>query len=148
MREHNGTVVKTIGDAIMGAFADPADALRCAIRLHNDFAQFNETSGKDPIIIKLGLHVGRCIAVTLNNRLDYYGTAANKAARLESQSAGGDIVISPDLASDPGVRPLLAELSPREEVAQAKGFSEPIRFLRITAEVLATRRTVSPTLPR
>ncbi|MCZ6577314.1 MAG: DUF5939 domain-containing protein [Gammaproteobacteria bacterium] len=148
VREHNGAVVKTIGDAIMGAFADPADALRCAIRLHNDFAQFNETSGKDPIIIKLGLHVGRCIAVTLNNRLDYYGTAANKAARLESQSAGGDIVISPDLASDPGVRPLLAELSPREEVAQAKGFSEPIRFLRITAEVLATRRTVSPTLPR
>lgn len=57
-------------------------------------------------------------------------------------------MISPDLASDPGVRPLLAELSPREEVAQAKGFSEPIRFLRITAEVLATRRTVSPTLPR
>lgn len=140
VREHNGTIVKTIGDAIMAAFADPADALRCAIQLHADFAHFNAISGKEPVTIKLGLHVGRCISVTLNNRLDYYGTAANKAARLESQSEGGDIVISHDLAKDPAVRPLLSQYSPREEEASLKGFNEPIRFLRITAEELAVKR--------
>ncbi|MFQ5994870.1 MAG: adenylate/guanylate cyclase domain-containing protein [Acidiferrobacterales bacterium] len=140
VREHNGTIVKTIGDAIMGAFANPADALRCGVQLHNDFDQFNATSGKEAVVIKLGLHVGRCISVTLNNRLDYYGTAANKAARLESQSEGGDIVISQELARDAGVAPVLAEFSPREEVAELKGYNEPMRFLRITAEELAAKR--------
>ena len=140
VREHNGAIVKTIGDAVMGAFANPSDALRCAVQLHDDFARFNVTSGKEAVVIKLGLHVGRCISVTLNNRLDYYGTAANKAARLESQSEGGDIVISHELAKDAEVAPMLAEFSPREEVAELKGYSEPMRFLRITAEELAAKR--------
>ncbi|MFQ6023276.1 MAG: adenylate/guanylate cyclase domain-containing protein [Acidiferrobacterales bacterium] len=147
VREHNGAIVKTIGDAIMGAFANPADAVRCGIQMHADFAQFNATSGKEPVIIKLGLHTGRCIAVTLNNRLDYYGTAANKAARLESQSDGGDIVISPELVNDAGVKAVLVEFSPREEEAVLKGFNKPMRFLRITAEELAAKRRPLPNTP-
>ena len=45
-------------------------------------------------IIKLGLHVGRCISVTLNSRLDYYGTAANLAARLQAIAEPGQAVVS------------------------------------------------------
>lgn len=94
VRDDNGTVVKTVGDAIMGAFTNPVDVFNCAVRIHADFAAFNATSGKEAVTIKLSRHVGRCISVTLDNRLDYYGTAANKAARLEGQSLGGDIVMS------------------------------------------------------
>ena len=129
------------GDAVMGVFTNSENALRCGIQLHTDFAEFNSTSGKEPVMIKLGFHAGRCIAVSLNNRLDYYGTAANKAARLQNQSVGGDIVISPELASDPSIAPLLADFSPREEQAELKGYSEPVRFLRITAEELAAKRS-------
>ncbi|MFT2598383.1 adenylate/guanylate cyclase domain-containing protein, partial [Escherichia coli] len=60
------------------------------------------------IRIKMGLHVGPCIAVTMNGRLDYFGSAVNLAARLQGQSGGGDVVISEALAADPAVRPLLA----------------------------------------
>ncbi|MDX1433141.1 MAG: adenylate/guanylate cyclase domain-containing protein [Gammaproteobacteria bacterium] len=137
VRESDGAIVKTIGDAIMAVFVNPADALRCAVRIHADFASYNETSSGEPLIIKLGLHIGRCISVTLNDRLDYYGTSANKAARLQGQSIGGDIVLSPEFAADPMVAPLLERFTVREERAELKGFDEPIRFYRIPAESLA-----------
>jgi len=139
VRTNDGAIVKTIGDAIMAVFVNPADALRSAMQIQHDVAEFNRQSAKEPIVIKLGLHLGRCISVTLNDRLDYYGTAANKAARLEGQSSGGDIVMSPQFAADPGVAGLLADIPTREESAELKGFDTPIEFLRISAETLAER---------
>lgn len=144
VRDHDGAIVKTIGDAIMAVYVNPADALRSAMQIHEDVERFNRDSGKEPITIKLGVHLGRCISVTLNNRLDYYGTAANKAARLEGQSTGGDIVLSPEFAADPAVAPLLADIPTSEESSELKGFAEPIRFIRIAAETLAGRRDKRP----
>ena len=66
VREHDGAVVKTIGDAIMAVFVNPPDAFRCGVRIHADFDAFDTSSGREPMVIKLGLHVGRCISVTLN----------------------------------------------------------------------------------
>jgi class 3 adenylate cyclase len=140
VREHDGAIVKTIGDAIMAVYVNPADGLRCAMQIQDDIARFNRDSNKEPVIIKLGLHCGRCISVTLNSRLDYYGSAANKAARLEAQSTGGDIVLSPEFAADPEVAQLLAGLPVREESAQLKGFPQPAVFLRIAADALEKRR--------
>jgi len=136
VRDHDGAIVKTIGDAIMAVFVNPADALHSAMQIHEDVEAFNRVSGKEPITIKLGMHLGRCISVTLNDRLDYYGTAANKAARLEGQSNGGDIVMSPEFAADIAVAPLLADFPVSEESAELKGFAEPIRFIRVAAETL------------
>ena len=148
VREHNGVVVKTIGDAIMGAFDDPRDAFTCAVQIQDDFEIYNKSSGKDPAIIKLGIHAGRCISVTLNNRLDYYGTAANKAARLQGQSVGGDIVLSPEFAADPLVASLLEAYQVRRENASLKGFGQPIEFLRISDEELTSkRRSKPPSIP-
>lgn len=144
VRDHDGAIVKTIGDAIMAVYVNPADGLRSAMQIQDDFERYNEASGKEPIIIKLGLHRGRCISVTLNGRLDYYGSAANKAARLEGQSDGGDIVLSPEFAADPEVARLLDGIPVCEESAEFKGFAEPMPFLRISAETLAARRNLAP----
>ena len=61
------------------------------------------------LTLKAGLHTGPCIAVTLNDRLDYFGSTVNLAARLEAQSTGCDVVISASVYSDPGVRELLGD---------------------------------------
>jgi class 3 adenylate cyclase len=140
VRDNDGAIVKTIGDAIMAVFVEPPDALRAAVQIQADVESFNAGSGKDAVIIKLGIHSGRCISVTLNNRLDYYGTAANRAARLEAQSEGGDIVMSTEFAADPLVARLLEDYAVKREAAEAKGFQEPIAFLRIHAEELAAKR--------
>ena len=140
VRENNGAIVKTIGDAIMASFADPADGLRCGIQIQDDFAAFNADSGRRQVTIKLGLHVGRCISVTLNNRLDYYGTATNKAARLEGESLGGDIVFSEEFFRDPAVVPIAQELGVERGETMLKGFPEPVPFYRVPEKVLTARR--------
>ena len=133
IREHDGAIVKTIGDAVMAAFSDPVKALAAALDVQRNVAAFNREhgSGREEIVIKLGLHTGACIAVTLNGRLDYFGSTVNLAARLQAQSQGGDIVLSADLAGDPAVRARLAGLLANPETARVKGFDSPVAFLRL-----------------
>ncbi|MHA1537626.1 MAG: adenylate/guanylate cyclase domain-containing protein [Alphaproteobacteria bacterium] len=131
IREHQGAIVKTIGDAVMAAFADPGDALRAALDVQRAVAGFNEKQDNEGICIKLGLHEGPVIAVTLNDRLDYFGTTVNLAARLQGQSAGGDIVLSEGFAADPGVVEQLKKLKPARETARIKGFRKQVPFLRL-----------------
>ena len=131
VRENNGTVVKTIGDAVMAAFADPADGVRAALAIQRNAAAFNANAAEEPLVIKLGLHAGPCIAVTLNERLDYFGSTVNLAARLQGESAGNDIVLLCDLADDPEVGDLLRDLAVNDEVASIRGFPEPVPFRRL-----------------
>jgi len=81
-----------------------------------------------PLNLKAGLHVGPCIAVTLNERLDYFGSTVNLAARLEGQSTGEDIVISSAVYADPAVRAFLSEtangVALRRFEVPLKGFDE------------------------
>jgi class 3 adenylate cyclase len=103
--DEDGALVKTIGDAVMAVFRQPAAAVRAM--LHVQEALASPADGIMPLTLKAGLHAGPCIAVTLNDRLDYFGSTVNLAARLEAQSTGGDVVISASVYSDPGVRDLL-----------------------------------------
>ncbi|CAK0759874.1 hypothetical protein CCP2SC5_260008 [Azospirillaceae bacterium] len=135
IRANDGCIVKTIGDAVMAAFADPEHAVAAAIAVQRDIGQFNAPLGEDQgLVIKLGLHAGPCVAVTLNGRLDYFGSTVNLAARLQGESVGGDIIISESLAADPGVAIRLIELSSTREEAYVKGFLQPIAFLRIPSQ--------------
>lgn len=137
IREHEGAIVKTIGDAVMAAFVSPAQAVAAAIDIQRQVAAFNrashmaETGTSPPIVIKLGVHSGPTIAVTLNDRLDYFGSTVNMAARLQGQSDGGDIVLSPEIIQDSGVARLLSGLPLAEDRASLKGFGQPIRFFRL-----------------
>ena len=139
VRAHDGAVVKTIGDAVMAAFSNPIDALAAAVDIRENIVAFNRTiaapsaGGEMPIIVKLGLHCGPCIAVTLNDRLDYFGRTVNLAARLEGESRGGDIVLSDAMAAEPGLSETLERLLPTAEVALVKGFAEPIALRRVPA---------------
>src|SRR5437870_8905370 len=96
-----------------------------------------------PLTLKAGVHVGPCIAVTLNDRLDYFGSTVNLAARLEGQSTGNDIVVSSAVYSDPEVRELLNDprnsfVSTRFEMP-LKGFAEArFELWRIARTKVAT----------
>jgi class 3 adenylate cyclase len=137
IRENSGAIVKTIGDAVMAAFAEPADAVRAALAIQQKVAEFNAGHGGEAIVIKLGLHKGPCIAVTLNERLDYFGSTVNLAARLQTQSLGGDIVLSRVLAEDPAVTAVLRGRALQDEAATIKGFERPVPFRRVTSGTTA-----------
>ena len=136
IRERNGNIVKTIGDAVMAAFTDPADAVQAALAVQRNVADFNGSLDGEDLVIKLGLHCGACIAVTLNDRLDYFGSTINMAARLQGESDGGDIVLSEALIDDPAVAALLAGYALASESRELKGFDAPIRFKRLTGQAL------------
>ncbi|MGZ8844331.1 MAG: adenylate/guanylate cyclase domain-containing protein [Pyrinomonadaceae bacterium] len=107
--EGDGAMVKTIGDAVMAVFRQPALALRAMLQAQQLLASPGD--GMEALHLKAGLHTGPCIAVTLNERLDYFGSTVNMAARLEGQSTGDDVIISNEIYSDPDVREFLSNPS-------------------------------------
>jgi class 3 adenylate cyclase len=120
----DGALVKTIGDAVMAIFRRPVAALKAMLIAQEMLAA--PPDGMPPLTLKAGIHEGPCIAVTLNDRLDYFGSTVNMAARLEALSRGDDVVISRPIYEDAEVRELL-----RAENLQAtpfeimlKGFDE------------------------
>lgn len=129
VREHDGAVVKTIGDAVMASFNDPAQAVRAALAMQDRIA--SSAHGGEDLVLKVGVHAGPSVVVTLNDRLDYFGSTVNMAARLQGQSEGEDIVLSEAVAADPAVQRLLAGVPARRETVALKGFAEPVGFLRL-----------------
>lgn len=97
---HRGAVVKTIGDAAMGAFERPIDALRAAREIH---AYFSPQQRETPIRVRISLNSGPCIAVKLNSNIDYFGSTVNLAAKLQACAGPGDIAISPTVVDATGV---------------------------------------------
>jgi class 3 adenylate cyclase len=106
IRDVVGGIVKTIGDAVMAAFHHPAAALRAALLAQARLGETGEAAPAFPL--RVGVHAGPCIAVTLNDRLDYFGSMVNLAARLEGLSTGRDVVVSDVVATDPEVLAWLA----------------------------------------
>ena len=128
---NSGAFVKTIGDAVMASFHDPLDALRAALDMQARIARFNAESGDDLIGLKVGAHVGTCLAVTLNARLDYFGQAVNIAARVQGLADAHEIYLTDDILSIPGAEELLAGLRTEALSVQLKGVQGDIRVHRI-----------------
>jgi class 3 adenylate cyclase len=131
VRQHEGAIVKTIGDAVMAAFADPAQGVAAALAMQDHIGDLNRSSAGPPLVLKLGVHAGPCIAVTLNDRLDYFGRAVNLAARLLDVSQGADVVLSADLAAEPKVAALLEGRSLERGKTELRGFVGAVPFVQV-----------------
>src|SRR5947209_19969464 len=104
--KEGGSIVKTLGDAVMAVFTRPAPALRAIIAAQATLASPPE--GMRPLAVKAGIHTRPCIAVTVNERLDYFGSTPNIAARQEPLSNDADSVITTHLR----LQPIDTDLSP------------------------------------
>ena len=77
----------------MATFVNPADGVRSAFDMLAAMANFNQAATSD-LILKIGMHRGRSLAVTLNERIDYFGQEVNIAARVQQLATAGEIVLS------------------------------------------------------
>jgi len=125
---HEGAVVKTIGDAVMASFAKPENAVRAALAMVEANARAHEELGVD---MRLGVHAGPCLVVRANERLDFFGSTVNLAARLEGKAAPGHLMLTEDLAQDKAVAPLLQGRALRVQEASLKGIRETQRLVSI-----------------
>jgi class 3 adenylate cyclase len=78
-----GSVVKTIGDAVMATFPTPDRALTAALRMREAIRDVRNETRQEDLLLKIGIHEGPCLAVMLNDRLDYFGQTVNIAARVQ-----------------------------------------------------------------
>jgi class 3 adenylate cyclase len=113
---------------------DPADAVQASIAMLQEIDGFNRDRGKREIVLKIGVHSGPSIAVTLNDRLDWFGQMVNIAARVQGLADADEICITEEVRGAPGVSELLAGFKVTPLVAQLKGIERGVQVSRITMD--------------
>lgn len=137
--ESGGLMIKTIGDAVMAAFQTPVEALGAALAMQRAIAALNRRVGladDERLILKVGLHSGPCLSVTLNDRSDYFGTTVNIAARVQGLSLGHDVVFTEAIRADPAALAMLGERPCESSHVRLKGIDEPVLVHRVALSEL------------
>jgi class 3 adenylate cyclase len=86
--------VKTIGDAVMATFPTPARAVAASLRMREAMRRLNHERKRNDLLLKIGIHEGPCLAVTLNERQDYFGQTVNIASRVQNLASSQAIYAS------------------------------------------------------
>jgi class 3 adenylate cyclase len=127
---HGGAVVKTIGDAVMAVFMEPTQAVAAATEMLDAIERFNQEHGAQELILKIGIHSGPSIAVTLNHNLDYFGQTVNLAARVQGLADAEEIWITDAVYQAPGVREQVGSGLTAQEV-RLKGIGQDVRVYKL-----------------
>ena len=128
----HGTVVKTIGDAIMATFSNLAEALVAVQQMHEQLSR--DASGKSTRLqLKSALHTGPCLAVNANDRLDFFGSNVNLAARLVEKGRGDDLVVTDEIYWRAETQTFIAGLGRNGTSDEQKftGFPRPFKIWNI-----------------
>jgi adenylate cyclase len=125
LARHQGRLIKTTGDGVLGEFASPVEAVRCGIEVQEQLAAAGFS-----IQLRIGINLGDVI---VDHQGDVYGDGINIAARLESMADPGDILISGKVHS---------EVEGRVDVSfedqgdrQLKNISKPVRTYAVCRNI-------------
>jgi len=136
--EHQGRIVKTMGDGLLVEFASVVDAVRCALDVQRAVAQRNANVGDDHRIeFRIGINVGDIIS----DEGDVYGDGVNIAARLEPLAEPGAICLS-DNAYQQVKGKLSLEVSDMGE-RQLKNIAQPVHVYGVSPDDAAARPVLS-----
>ncbi|MBW2553554.1 MAG: adenylate/guanylate cyclase domain-containing protein, partial [Deltaproteobacteria bacterium] len=91
IKQHEGTIVKTVGDSIMASFDDPYNAVQAAIAMQRELSNYNSNLPSEELIrIRIGVNFGRGII----EDSDVYGNVVNVASKLVSIGESDQILVS------------------------------------------------------
>jgi len=130
----HGAIVKTIGDAIMANFNHPVDAVGAGLEMLSGIRQLNQASQHGDLVLKIGIHRGAAISVTLNNRIDYFGSTVNIASRVQGSAGGDEIFLTEEIYTSPGVVELLQKHGCQIEstMIELKGIEGQVKIYKVT----------------
>lgn len=128
-----GAVVKTIGDAVMATFPTPDRAVAAALRMREAMLALNAPLGRDDLLLKIGIHEGSCIAVSMNDRQDYFGQTVNIASRVQNLANTQAIFATGAVVRDPRCAEVLARrgLAPLAQKANLRGIDREVEIFAI-----------------
>jgi len=129
----SGAVVKTIGDAVMATFATPDRALAAALRIRAAMGALNVERKNEDLLLKIGLHEGPCLAVTLNDRQDYFGQTVNIASRVQGLAVSRSILATGSVVDHPQASELLEAdgIKPMARRLPVRGIAEELAVYEI-----------------
>lgn len=133
INRYEGATIKTIGDAVMATFMTPLDAVNAALEMLRDIEAFNRNIA-DKLVLKIGIHSGHSIVVTLNDRLDYFGQTVNIASRVQGLADAGEIYVSADVYAFAGVREAVAHCNIASKQVSMKGVSQRLQVYKISGK--------------
>lgn len=125
--DHEGRIVKTMGDGFFIEFASAVNAVEAALEIQARMAEANaELSADRRVVLRIGINLGEVIV----EGDDLFGDGVNVAARLESIAPEGGIALSGSAFEQVKGR-ISATLE--DLGAQAlKNIAEPVRVYRVT----------------
>jgi class 3 adenylate cyclase len=129
-----GAVVKTIGDAVMATFETPDRAIAAAIRMREAMSDLGAERQHQSLLLKMGIHEGSCLAVTLNGQQDYFGQTVNIASRVQGLAASRSIVVTEQVIENADARALLEHngLTPARRRVALTGIAEKVSVYEIS----------------
>ena len=143
IHKYDGIIDEIIGDALLVVFGapenhgnDPERAIACAIEMQNKLGDLNieiEEQGYSALEMGIGINTGSVIVGNIGSdlRMKYgiVGAAVNTAARIESNSIGGQVLIGESTHK-------LVEDKIKAELPQnvmMKGMKQPLVFYPVTS---------------
>jgi class 3 adenylate cyclase len=131
--KQSGAVVKTIGDAVMASFPTPDRGMEAVLAMREAMKALNASRQADDLLLKIGIHEGPCLAVTLNDRLDYFGQTVNIAARVQGLAMSQSIFATEPVVHNPDAARVLAAagLTPVPQRCSLRGISDEFTVYEI-----------------
>ena len=129
----SGAVVKTIGDAVMATFPTPDRALAAALRIREAMHSLNAQHESEDLLLKIGIHEGPCLAVTLNDRQDYFGQTVNIASRVQGLAVSRSILATSAVVDHPDASALLESdgIKPMARRLPVRGIADELSVYEI-----------------
>lgn len=119
--EHHGEVVRTTGDGIFVTFADPRDAIGCAVAIQRALREHRTEHGFSPRV-RIGAHA----AEATREGDDWSGVEVHAAARISALAEADEILVSKETAEGAPF-----EVSEPRSVP-LKGIARPLKVVSVT----------------
>ncbi|NEJ06274.1 adenylate/guanylate cyclase domain-containing protein [Rhizobium leguminosarum] len=129
-----GAVVKTIGDAVMATFPSPDRAVAAALRMRDAMLRLNAERGSEDLLLKIGIHEGPCLAVSMNDRQDYFGQTVNIASRVQGLAEPQVILTTEAIVGNAQVSEILREsgITSASRMAELQGIGREVRIFALS----------------
>lgn len=92
VEKYEGSIVKSIGDALLVDFSSARQACECALAIQKVLNHRNSRSEQE-LLLRIGIHLGDI----WYTETDVFGDGVNVASRLEALAVPGGIVVSGDV---------------------------------------------------
>jgi adenylate cyclase len=128
VNNHQGRVVKTLGDGLMAMFTTPASAVLAAVDMHDSLERIGVPDDSGPPhgarSVPLKLQVGIACGEVIEMSGDVFGDAVNVAARLIDHAGDNETLITAPIVAglDDNTRNYFRSLGP----LQLRGRVEPV----------------------